>query len=128
MNRAEAMVVLFAAGNLLSAVTGITSVSGGSDTATVVTRHGLVGRLFVLGMFAVFAVGYAVLRKRTALSWRVGWVLLAAALIDFLYVAVISPGAASTFIVVTGTGIVGFWGIWWWRQRPEYVRGGHAKA
>ncbi len=127
MNRAEAMVILFAAGNLFSAVTGITSVSGGSDTPSVVTRHGLLGRLFVFAMFAVFSVGYMVLRKRTPLSWRIGWVLLAASLIDFLYAALFSPGLPSLFFVV-GTAVVVFWGIWWWRQRPAYVCSEHAKA
>ena len=127
MNRAEAMVVLFAVGNLLSAVTGITSVSGGSDTPTVVTRHGLLGRLFVFAMFAVFSVGYAVLRKRTVLSWRIGWVLLAAALVDFLYVGLVC-GLASPFILVAGSAVLVFWGIWWWRQRQEYAFGEDTKA
>ncbi|MGI8821344.1 MAG: hypothetical protein ACR2ID_10840 [Chthoniobacterales bacterium] len=122
------MVIVFAVGNLLSAVTGITSVSGGSDTPTVVTRHGLFGRLFVLAMSAVFGTGYAVLRKRTALSWRIGWVLLAASLVDFLYVVLVSPGFASSFAIIGGTAVIIFWGIWWWRQRPEYVGGEDAKA
>ena len=128
MNRAEVMVILFAVGNLASAVTGITSVSGGSDTPAVVTRHGLLGRLFVFAMFAVFAVGYAALRKRTALSWRIGWILLVATLLDFLYVTLVSSGFASTFTLAAGTAVVVLWGVWWWRQRPEYFSGEDAKA
>jgi hypothetical protein len=91
-------------------------------------HHGLLGRLFVFAMFVVFAVGYAVLRKRTLLSWRSGWLLLTAMLIDFLYVALVSPGSVSPLGLAVGTAMTVFLGVWWWRQRPEYVCSEGAKA
>jgi hypothetical protein len=121
VTRAEVTIFVFAVYNVVSALTGITSISGGSDRATAVTHHGIYGRLFVLAMAGVFASGYVVLRRRTTYSWRAGWVLLVASFIDFLYFAFAVPGFASAFTVGAATAVVVYWAFWWWRQRSFYV-------
>jgi hypothetical protein len=113
---------------LASAITGIESVH--SDAAgAVVTRHSGLGRVYALAMGAVCALAWAGVHRRLPIVWKLGWVVLAASLIDFLFSALsFALTLPSTQRLVLSAGVVlgacavaAYWGIWWHRQRGYFT-------
>ncbi len=123
----QAVCALLCLLSVFSAATGIQSVSI-TDHVAIVKQNDL-GRAYALVSAAVLALAVYGIQKRAPVTWKLGWVVLAASFASFLLTALpgttrlLLPGRwiASAFILV-GTAFVSiFWGLWWKLQR-DYFR------
>jgi hypothetical protein len=87
-----------------------------------------VSSLFV-SAFCVAAV-YGI-HKRSLVAWKLGWIVIAAGLTEFLVSALSAiskiprndhPVVAAAAVVVGGTAVALYWGFWWKRQKSYFVK------
>jgi hypothetical protein len=114
--------IFFCLLSLLSAVTGIQSISITDHVA--ISRHDDLGRLYSIVVAALNAAAFYGIHRRALIAWKLGWVVLAAAFVSFVASALPEttrlppPGCwiVPCFVVIGGSVVVGMWGMWWKRQ------------
>jgi hypothetical protein len=130
--------VLFCLVLVASAFTGIhafhwsTGIAPGSPSATnmaVARDNSFAGALWS-AIRALFYAGVAYgIHKRALVAWKLGWIVIAGQLL-YLPVWALSvtskiprsesPKVAVAAIVVGGTAIALYWGLWWNRQKAYF--------
>jgi len=78
----------------------------------------------------VYAAALYGIHKRTAMTWKLGWVFLAANYVGFVFQVHSSmlkvPQADNPWVptaagAIAGAAVVVYWGYWWNRQRSYFV-------
>jgi hypothetical protein len=124
----QALCVFFCLMGILSAVTGIQSISVADRV--VITRHSDLGRLYSILVAAFNAAAFYGIQRRALIAWKLGWVVLVAAFMSFVASALPEttrlppPGCwiVPCFVMIGGSVVVGIWGMWWKRQRGYFTR------
>lgn len=79
----------------------------------------------------IYGVALYGIHKRTLITWKLGWVFLTAALVEFLFSALSSTlklsepdtWIASAAIAIVSSAVAVYWGFWWKRQRNYFTSG-----
>jgi len=123
----QAFCVFFCLLSILSAVTGIQSIT--LTDRVVITRHTGLGRLYSILIGTLFAAAFYGIHRRSLIAWKLGWIALAASFVSFVALGLSNtlklppPGCwiVSSFVVVGGAVVIVLWGLWWKRQRPYFT-------
>ena len=123
----QAICVLFCLLSIASAVTGIQSIRATSD-GVAISRYSGFGRCYAIAAALVFAAAFYGIHRRSLVAWKLGWMVLAALTLGIVISALIdalkqpTPGhwMASCFMVIGGSAVAVFWGIWRKRQRGYF--------
>ena len=124
----KVLLVLGCLALIVSAVSGIASISTTAH-GTVITHHTLASRLFAVLMAVVFAVFCYGLHRRWLAVWRVGFVLLVLACLNFIRGIWLSsraepslpPFVLPLFVGLGGAAVTMYWWVWWYRQKAYFV-------
>jgi hypothetical protein len=111
---------------VLSSATGIASIEVADRV--VITRHGEYGRLCAAIAALVLAAAVYGIQKRAVVVWALGWVALVTSFLSFVVTGLSMalqqppPGREimSIFIVIGGSVVTVFWGLWWKHQREYF--------
>jgi hypothetical protein len=120
--------LLFCLLSLLALVPGIHS-RGSGHLGLFAGNYDVLARCLSLANALLFGAGYYGLRRRSAISWRLGWWFLAAIYSEWLVLSLASTlrlsGAdrwiASASVVLGGAAVAAYWGRWWARQRRYFL-------
>ena len=123
----KVLLVLGCVGSIISATTGIASVSTTAH-GTVVTYHTPTSRLISVGLAVVFATFCYGLHRRWVAVWRIGFILLVLGCLNFVWGMWVTsrldphfpPVVPLVFGAFGGGAVTVYWWTWWYRQRPYF--------
>ena len=75
----------------------------------------------------VYAAALYGIHKRTAMTWKLGWVFLAANYVGFVFQVhsavpqADNPWVPAAAAAIAGAAVAVYWGYWWNRQRSYFV-------
>jgi hypothetical protein len=97
---------------------------------TAATKHGIIGTIISLGLAFFWACAFYGVRNKAPMAWKLGWGAIVVGLLEFLYKALSSttripetdhPWVASAAVIVGGSAVAFYWGLWWKRQKPYFA-------
>jgi hypothetical protein len=101
-----------------------------SPASSTLTGHTILGMISLLVVALVCAVEFYGIHAKAPFAWTLGWVMLAATFADFLVVGgsaalnapkVDYPWVAFVAVVIGGSLVALYWGLWWKRQKRYFT-------
>ena len=121
-----ALACVFSVVRFIAVIRGLRS----SQTGSLFTGHGIVAAIGLLVIALMCAVEFYGIRTKALFAWKLGWVLLTAAFLQFLVVAGSSalevpeidhPWIAFGSVMVGGSVVAVYWSFWWKRQKDYFT-------
>jgi hypothetical protein len=101
-----------------------------SAAESMSTEHGILAAISLLVVALMYAVEFYGIHTKALFAWNLGWIILAATLLEFFAAAGSAalevpetdyPWVAFASVMVGGSLVALYWGVWWKRQRGYFT-------
>jgi hypothetical protein len=116
---------VFSLGRFIAIIHGIRS----PQTGSLFPGHGILAAIGLLVIALTCAVEFYGIHTKALFAWKLGWGILAAMFLQFLVVGGSStfqvpetdyPWVAFSAVMVGGSVVAAYWGLWWKRQKGYF--------